>query len=418
MTGSPPPDGSSDVRMRGFARRWTVEAALAWTDSVEIASATECVSLDQLAGRVLTSNITSDVDVPGYPRAMMDGYAVQAQDTAGATSYHPLPLKLVGQVLPGSDFSGQIAGGEAVRIMTGSPIPPGADAVLPVEKTQAEGDQILALEALPKLKHIGPQGEDIRAGDVVLHRGRRLRPQDVGLLSSIGCASAEVVARPRVRIVVTGNELLPSGTRPQGSKIADSNGPMLAALVTRDGGETTDRQIVADRPDSILQAMQDDVDVVLISGGSSVGIEDFAPQLLATHGQLDIHGVAMRPSSPSGMGTIDGHPVFLLPGNPVSCLCSYDFFARRVIQRISGRPIRWPYRDVQLPLSRKLVSQIGRVDYARVKIDDGRATPMAVGGASLLSSTTRADGFVIVSADCEGYPPDTLVKVYLYDEPA
>ncbi len=259
------------------------------------------------------------------------------------------------------------------------------------------------------------RGEDIQPGDLVLAAGRRLRPQDLGVLSSIGVDRVPVYRRPQVRIVITGNELLPSGSQPTGSQIVDSNGPMLSALVRRDGGQVDARPIIPDREAAILEAMRDDVDVILVSGGSSVGIEDYAPRLLAEHGELAFHGVAMRPSSPAGLGRLGRRLVFLLPGNPVSCLCAYDFFAGRAIRRLGGRPLEWPYRSVHLPLRRKLVSQIGRVDYARVCLIEKQIEPVAISGASMLTSTTRADGFVIIPQDSEGYPPGSVVKVHLYD---
>jgi molybdopterin molybdotransferase len=155
--------------------------------------------------------------------------------------------------------------------------------------------------------------------------------------------------------------------------------------------------------------------VVLVSGGSSVGQEDHAPTLLAKYGELAIHGIAMRPSSPTGMGRLGERLIFLLPGNPVSCLCAYDFFAGRAIRLLGGRAPDWPYRKSRLPLARKLVSQVGRVDYARVRIVENRVEPVAISGASILSSTTIAHGFVVVPTDSEGYAPGTEVEILLYD---
>jgi molybdopterin molybdotransferase len=402
--------------MRGFSRRTTVEVALQWIDHRTFPLRAESTPLDQAAGRVLAESIVSRFDVPSFPRAMMDGFAVRAADTAGASTYSPMPLRIVAQILPGYAYDGTINAGEAARIMTGAPMPRGADAVIPAERTQAGAEQVEVLDEVPPQKHIGRRGEDIACGDTVLAAGRRLRPQDLGVLSSIGLAHVPVIRKPRVRIVITGNELLPSGSVPRGFQIVDANGPMLAALVQRDGGVVTDRRILPDTESEILAALYDDVDVVLVSGGSSVGLEDFAPRLVAQHGQLAIHGVAMRPSSPSGMGMVGERLVFLLPGNPVSCLCSYDFFAGRALRRLGYRNADWPYPVRQLPLVRKLVSQVGRVDYARVRVENGEVEPIAVAGASILSSTTRADGFVIVPSDCEGYPPGAHVAVYMYDE--
>jgi molybdopterin molybdotransferase len=215
-------------------------------------------------------------------------------------------------------------------------------------------------------------------------------------------------------LVITGNELLASGSQPHGYRIVDANGPMLAALVARDGGLVDFPGLVPDEDEAILNAFHAEADVIIVSGGSSVGVEDLAPTLLARHGELAIHGIAMRPSSPTGLGRIEHRLVFLLPGNPVSCLCAYDFFAGRAIRALGGRTKAWPYRARRARLARKISSPIGRLDYARVQLVDGDVEPLAVGGASVLSSTTRADGFVIVPADSEGFAPGTEVEVWLY----
>ncbi|MHB1034300.1 MAG: molybdopterin molybdotransferase MoeA [Pirellulales bacterium] len=405
-----------DVRMRGFARRVTVEAAIAWVDAQTATLPPETVGLFEAAGRVLAAPVTSTVDVPGFDRAMMDGFAVLAADTQGASAYQRMPLAILGEALPGRPFAGRVAAGQAVRIMTGTPMPAGADAVLPAEQVEIAGGRVLVQGDVPPGKHIGLRGEDIRAGTVVLTAGRRLRPQDIGVLSSIGMAEVPVVRRPRVAMVMTGDELLPPGTPAEGCRIADANGPMLAALVARDGGVVSLISRVPDRPEPILAAMRAGADVVLVSGGSSVGQEDYAAQLIAEHGELAIHGIAMRPSSPTGMGRLDGQLVFLLPGNPVSCLCAYDFFAGRAIRAMAGRSTGWPYRRMTGTLRRKISSVVGRLDYARVRVVEGAVEPLAIAGASILTSTTRADGFVLVPADSEGYPAGATVEVFLYED--
>jgi molybdopterin molybdotransferase len=403
--------------MRGFAQRATVDEAIAWIDSVLPsfeALPTETALLLEAGGRVLANEVTSRVHVPNFARSMMDGFAVRSEQTYGATQYNPLSLKIIGTRLPGQPFPSRVELGQAVRIMTGAPLPDGADAVLPVENTEVDGPTLLAMGEVSAGKHIGQIGEDIRAGEVIQPAGRVLRPQDLGVISSIGVGDVRVIRRPRVRIVITGNELLPAGTPPEGCRIADANGPMLHALVGRDGGIPITRDIVPDNIESLRAALRDDADVILVSGGSSVGQEDHVPKLLADEGELAIHGVAMRPSSPAGMGRLGDRLLFLLPGNPVSCLCAYDFFAGRAIRALGGRSKDWPHRRVRVALSRKLVSTVGRVDYARVQVHGNEAEPLAVSGASILSSTTRADGFVIVPADSEGYPPGTEVDVLMY----
>ena len=410
--------------MQGFARRHTVAAALAWLDSQLRTLEPEDVPLREAAGRVLAAAITSELDIPGFDRATMDGYAVVADSTEGATPYNRVPLTVIGDSLPGSPFPRAVGRGQAVRIMTGAPMPVGGDAVLPAESAEADHDapdRVVAIATVSPAKNVGHRGEDIVAGTAVLGAGRMLRPQDVGVMSSIGLDRVSVIRRPRVRLVITGNELLPSGSRPQGFHITDANGPMLAALAGRDGGVVDFPGLVRDDGDLIRAALHADADIIIVSGGSSVGIEDLAPTLVAQDGTLAVHGIAMRPSSPTGMGTIERRLIFLLPGNPVSALCAYDFFAGRAIRAVGGRSKEWPYRLVRARLTRKISSPIGRLDYARVRVDPSttlgastRAEPLSVTGASVLSSTTRADGFVIVGDDSEGFAAGADVDVWLY----
>jgi molybdopterin molybdotransferase len=410
---------ADDVRMRGFSQRHTVQAALAWLDEQLDTRLQhlgfEDVPLRMAAGRVLAATVVSGVDVPGFDRATMDGYAVVADDLEGASAYSRIPLTVIGDSLPACPFNGCLSNGEAVRVMTGAPMPHGANAVLPAEWVEEESDRaISALAAVPPGKNVGKRGEDIVCGATLLDAGRVLRAQDLGVLSSIGHGEARVIRRPRVRLAVTGNELLRSGSRPEGFHIADANGPMLAALIERDGGVADFPGLVRDDRNAILEALQADADIVIVSGGSSVGVEDLAPMLVAQHGDLAVHGIAMRPSGPTGLGRLGHRLIFLLPGNPVSSLCAYDFFAGRAIRTRGGRSKAWPYRSTHGTLSRKISSPIGRLDYARVRIADGLVEPLAIGGASLLSSTTRADGFVIVGDDSEGFAAGSEVKVWLY----
>ena len=404
--------------MRGFAKRHTVAQALQWLDAQLEPLDAETVPLGVAAGRVLAEPVESEVDVPGFDRATMDGFAVVAVSTEGAGSYSHLSLRVIGDSMPGRPFDGVVHPGEAVRVMTGAPLPDGSDAVLPaefVEMNPAEaGLHIHALAAVSPGKNVGRRGEDVVRGSTILDRFRTLRPQDVGLLSAVGHSQVRVIRRPRVRLAITGNELLPAGTRPAGVQIADANGPMLAALVERDGGVIDFPGLVRDDRQSILDALHADADIVIVSGGSSVGIEDLAPMLVAEHGELAIHGIAMRPSSPTGLGRLGHRLICLLPGNPVSSLCAYDFFAGRAVRSLGGRHASWPYRSIRARLARKISSPVGRLDYARVRLVDGLVEPLAVAGASVLSSTTRADGFVVIGEDSEGFAEGADVDVWLY----
>jgi molybdopterin molybdotransferase len=189
---------------------------------------------------------------------------------------------------------------------------------------------------------------------------------------------------------------------------------MLTALVERDGGIADFPGLVPDTDDAILDALRADADVVIVSGGTSVGMEDLVPVLLAKHGELAVHGIAMRPGGPTGFGRLDHRLIFLLPGFPVSCLCAYDFFAGRAIRALGGRSKAWPYRSIRATLTRPLTSPHGRLDYARVRVSEGQVEPLAITGASVLTSTTRADGFVIIPTDSNGFDGGTEVDVWLY----
>jgi len=406
-----------DVRMRGFAERVDVEIVDAFLAEHAQVLGGETVPLLECVGRVLAEDVTAKFDVPGFPRSAMDGYAILGEESFGASNYDAIRLNVVGISLPGSPFEPRLERGQAIRIMTGAPIPDGADAVVKAEVCEEEGGIVSISEAVAPQKNVGAIGEDIRRGEVVLSRGRRLRPQDAGLLSSIGRAEISCVRAPRVRLVVTGDELLPPGSSPSGSQIVDSNSVVLRGLIARDGGSSLPFEILPDIPERIRQAMaSDDADVVLVSGGTSVGQEDHAPRLLSELGELSYHGISMRPSSPTGIGRIDGRFVFLLPGNPVSCLAAYEFFAGPTIRALGGRNRAWPHRHARVPLARKIASEIGRTDYVRVAVDNGLATPLATAGASILSSTVRAAGAVIVARELEGMPEGAEVDVLLYDE--
>lgn len=413
-----------DVRMKGFRDRADVADFLRIIDERITALEAETADIHRAIGRSLAEAVVAPVSVPGFARAAMDGYAVRGEDTFGASSYNELPLTIAGQALPGSPCDATVQPGQAVRIMTGAPVPAGANAVLMAEYAREVEGKVYVSEPVAPAKNVGRVGEDFPQGAAILTPPRRLRPQDLAVCAAAGVAEVQVHRQPKIEILVTGNELLPTGSRPSGYQIVDSNSLMLKALVQRDGGvvlgpEGSPHPILEDNREAIQNALVNSgADCILISGGSSVGKEDFAPVLLAELGELVVHGVALRPASPSGLGFLGRRPVFLLPGNPVSCLCAYDLFAGRAIHRLAGRPAGWPYVKRHLPLQRKISSVSGRVDYVRVRVAEQQTVePLAISGASILSSTTRADGFVLVPKDLEGYDAQTVVDVWLYDAP-
>lgn len=396
-----------DIRMKGFTSRTAVADVLARLDARLATLPHEPAPVTAAAGRVLAEPVRSTVDVPPFPRCMMDGYAVRSAD-AGAR-------RIVGTARPGRPFAGEVRPGEAVQVTTGARLPAGADAVLMAELADAAGDAVTPREVIPPGKHVGRVGEDVAAGREVLAAGRVLRPADVGLLASIGVGRVNVVRRPRVAVFVTGDELLPPGATPDTDRIVDSNSPMLAALAARDGADCAAARYLPDNFDAIRAALRTAAaDVVLVSGGTSVGTEDHAPRALADAGELGVHGVALKPAGPTGVGFVGGAVVFLLPGNPVSSLCAYDLFAGRAVRRLGGRGIDLPYRQVTVPLETPIASAVGRVDYLRVKLDGGAARVLP-GGASNLSGVVAADGFVLVPADRAELAAGEVVEVWRYD---
>ena len=235
-----------------------------------------------------------------------------------------------------------------------------------------------------------------------------------------------VVKKPTVDLLITGDELLKPGEKPDGVKIVDSNSVILRHCIDRDGGRVAHIKHLQDDKEVIRdELLNSKADIICVTGGTAVGVEDFAPTLVQELGELLVHGVSIRPASPTGFGFISGGPAsrrtphgkltFLLPGNPVSCLSAYDFFVARALRKMGGRNLQWPYRKTSLQLATNISSQIGRVDYVRVQIKDEQASLIAASGAAILSSTTKADGFLVVPAQSEGYAEGETTDVWLYD---
>lgn len=419
---------SDDVRMRGFRARAELADVLALLRRGTTALPAEAAPVTACAGRVLAAGVTAPIDVPGFRRAAVDGYAIRGEDSFAASEHNPIALEVLGTSLPGRPCAATVGEGQAVRITTGAPLPDGADAVLQAELArallQAGRERVELLGAVPPLRHIGEVGEDLARGREVLRIGRRLRPQDAGVLASLGLATVAVVRRPRVQLLVTGDELVAPGTAPGPWQIVDSNSVLLAGLAARDGAEVLPTLRARDGEAALTAGFQDlsegTADVLLVAGATSVGLEDLMPQILARVGELEVHGVAVRPASPTGVGRLrDGRRVFLLPGNPVSCLCAFELLVGPTLRALGGRPGPWalPHATRTLPLARKLSSKVGRTDFVRVRVHDDQVEPIATSGASNLSSTVLADGFTIVASDSEGAGPGEPVVVHLFDGP-
>jgi len=409
--------------MRGFARYTKLEDALKLVLSRVKPLSSEMVSFERALGRVLAEDVVSKTDVPPFNRSAVDGYAVRAADTFGAAETKPRRLRVIGSIPIGAPARLRVRRGEAAKIMTGAPMPAGANAVVMVEHVSARGKQLNVHAPLTPSKNVSARGEDVRAGEVVLKLGGLLRPQDIGMLASTGNLRVQVARRPRVAILATGSELRKPGARLGPAKIADTNSYSLAAAVARCGGAPRRLGIVPDKPELLRQALGKAVkhDAVLVSAGSSVGERDFVPDMILEMGELLFHGIAIRPGGPTAFGVVRGKPVFALAGFPVASLVAFDMLVRPALRAMQGLPADRGYPRVRARLARKISSTLGRADIVRVGLRSERGTlmaePIRVTGSGILSSMTRADGFVTVPEDVEGFGEGASVEVELYQLP-
>lgn len=367
-------------------------------------------------GRVLADPVTAGRAVPHYDRAAMDGYAVQARATFDASERSPISLS------PSTDKVGRK---EAVRVHTGSALPDGADAVVMVEHTERRDGDLFVYDAVAAGENVGKAGEDVETGQTLFEGGRRLSPSDLALLRATDCEEVSVVNPPRVSVVPTGEELVPAGVEPDPGEIVETNGLLVSKLVERWGGEPTYRDIVTDDRNALRNAIDRDIDhdVVVTTGGSSVGERDLVADVVEAAGTQLFHGVAIKPGHPMGCGVVDDTVVLMLPGYPVSCLVTAVQFLRPTIAWLSDTKPH-PHPRVRGRLTKKLRSEPGTRTFARVRIaseadgddhcdpgDSTAVTPVRTGGASVLSSVTTADGWVVVPESREGIAAGETVAV-------
>ena len=363
--------------------------------------------LDQALGLVTASPVWAALSSPHFPAAAMDGVAVSAADTVGATETSPRRLKL---------------DTEALWIDTGDAMPPNADAVIMVEDVHDLGDgTIEIIAAAAPWQHVRPMGEDIVASELVIPQGRRLEPRDLGALAAAGHAEVEVIAPPRVAVIPTGSELVPVGRRPQPGELIEFNGLMLGALAETWGAQALRSEIVRDDFDAIRSATEaalETADIVVINAGSSAGREDFSARVIADLGRVFVHGVAVRPGHPVVLGVARGKPVLGIPGYPVSAALTFELFVRPLIDECLGRPSE-SRRVVRAVTPRQLVSHAGDDEFIRVRV--GRVGDRIVAApleraAGVIMSLVRADGLVTIPRFSEGVAAGSEVEVELLGE--
>jgi len=364
---------------------------------------TERLPLLQSFGRVLAEEIRAAGDLPAFDRSAVDGYAVRAADTVGATSGAPAALALAGEVLMGEPASVRVEPGQAVRIPTGGALPPGADAVVMQEYVVRTDRTVRVERPVTGGENVTRRGEDLRGGDLVLRPGRRLRPADVGLLAGLNRTDVKVYARPRVGLIMTGDELISPGQPSRAGQIYDMNTYALAGHIEEDGALPVPYGIVGDSLQRVIDRAQGalrNADAAILSGGSSVGERDVVADAIAALGApgIIVHGIAIKPGKPTILAVASGKPVFGLPGNVVSALVIYREFIRPVIQALAGLQEPARRRTIRARMAKPVVAR-DREDHVRVALTERAgalwATPVP-GGSAIMTSMVRADGVIVV----------------------
>ncbi|MFB6165945.1 MAG: gephyrin-like molybdotransferase Glp [Haloarculaceae archaeon] len=383
---------------------------------------TDGITLSSAVGRVLAEPIVARRDVPHYDRAAMDGFAVRAADTFGAGDRSPA-------VLRERDWNGadppEVGPEEAVRVHTGSELPQGADAVVMVEQTDTVAGEIEVFDAVAEGENVAPAGEDVADGQALYEPGHQLRPSDVGLLKSVGVDAVDCYQRPTVGVIPTGEELVQHDPGP--GEVIETNGLTVAEFVEEWGGVAEYRNVVTDDEHALRAAVQRDLtkDVIVTTGGSSVGERDLIADVVAELGEVLVHGVALKPGHPVGFGVVEDTPVIMLPGYPVACIVNAVQFLRPALKWAGHLPLR-AHPTTEAVLDRKIPSEPGVRTFARVRldrtpsdgVDDGNgsaeppvAEPTRAGGSGVLSSVALADGWVVVPDGREGLAAGETVAV-------
>ena len=378
----------------------------------------ERVSLLQAAGRVLAEEVTSERDIPPLDNSAMDGYAVRGADVSQASAR----LQIVGQVAAGHISETTVGPGQTLRIMTGAPVPAGADTVVRFEDTRSDGDWVEVIRAYSTGKNVRAAGEDVYAGQMVLEPGKVLRPQEIGMLAAVGRMEATVARRPRVAIMATGDEVVPPDQPPGPGQIRDANSYTIAAQVQAFGGLPLLLGVARDEETLVRQGMREaleqESDFIITSGGVSVGDFDLVKQVLAAEGEMHFWSLNMKPGRPMAFGVVDGVPLLGLPGNPVAAMISTQLFARPALLKMQGFS-DWPHQVIQARLKEPVARKDGRRHYLRVHlIETERGYEAALTGdqgSGILNSLVQADGLAVIPEEAQRLPAGAEVAVILLD---
>ncbi|MCK4435323.1 molybdopterin molybdotransferase MoeA [Candidatus Bathyarchaeota archaeon] len=404
------------ARLKGFKKLTSINEALSrFLDRLQPRKlATVQISLKEALGRVTAKNINAIRDLPPYHRSAVDGYALRAIDTVGASPYQPKDLRLVNKELGGER--------ELREIWTGNPLPKGADSVVMLEHTERIGNRIQILVSLTPGANVSRKGEDVKKGDVVVKAGLRLRPHHLGLLAALENREVKVVRKPKVALLATGSELAPLGAPLKPNQIVEVNSIILSELCSELGAESFSLGIARDDEDEIRVRICEglaEADLIITTGGTSVGVHDLVPRVIEQiepHA-LVAHGIAMRPGMPTALAVVQRKPVLVLSGNPVAASVGFEVFARPTILRFLGIKEEGRAR-LKAKLTRRVAGVLGRRVILRVRVveKDGvfLAEPIRIKGSSIITTMTKANGYVIIPEDREGLRENEIVMVHLF----
>jgi molybdenum cofactor synthesis domain-containing protein len=375
---------------------------------------TERVRLVDANGRVAASDVLSTRDVPPFARAGMDGFAVRAEDTFGASRYESKPLRVIDKIYTGQVPTKPVEAGTAIEIATGAPMPLGADAVVMVEETETSGDEVRVLTPVYPRQNVGRQGADIVIGQTVIARGWVLNPSRIGALAALGVADVEVYAKPTIAILSTGNEIADPGQELQPGQIYDINKFTLSTIIQEHGGVPSPFATAQDTIEALERAIDAcaSCDVLVFSGGSSVGERDLILDVIKSKGEIVFHGIAVKPGKPTVFGTINGRPMFGMPGYPTSCLSNAYMLlvpALRSMARLAPRHTQ----TLSLPVGQRIVSTTGRHQFYTVRVVDGQAMP-AFKASGDITSMSQADGYIEIPAQTDIVEKGEVVDVKLF----
>jgi molybdenum cofactor synthesis domain-containing protein len=374
----------------------------------------ERVKLMEANGRASAADVKATRDVPPFSRAGMDGFAVIADDTFGASRYEPKTLRVIEKVYTGEVPSQRVDAGTATEIATGAPMPAGADAVVMVEETEKDGDTVRILTPVYPRQNVGRQGADIVIGQTVLRAGDVLNPSRIGALAAVGVSDVEVFERPTVAILSTGNEIVDPGQELKPGQIYDINKFTLSTIVREHGGMPKPFATAQDTIDALEQAIDAcaSCDVLVFSGGSSVGERDLILDVIGRKGEILFHGIAVKPGKPTVFGKVHGKPVFGMPGYPTSCLSNAYMLLVPALRRMARLTPR-QQATVVLPLGQRIVSTTGRHQFYTVRIVEGQAMP-AFKASGDITSMSQADGYIEIPAQTDIVEKGEIVEVRLF----